>query len=223
MSNVIKKIINKVNYLYKLHILRDTHLRNVRQWYLDKADEKLKLNYPLDHLSIAFDIGGYLGNCAFDINQKFNCRVYLFEPVPGFYQECVRRFANNPSIICLNYGLASRSGRLGINVDENSSSFSKKTGTNMQQVQVRSIDEVIAELGVEKIDFIEMNIEGGEFDLLPAMIDSGLIKQVRYLKIQFHDFVENAVENRQRIRNSLRKTHREMWNYEFVWESWELL
>ena len=223
MCNVCKKILNKLSYLYKVHILRDSFLRAVRQWYLDKSDEKLKLNYPLNKLSIAFDVGGYLGNCAYDINQKFDCQVYLFEPVPAFYQECVRRFANNPSIICLNYGLASTSGWLGINVDENSSSFNKGTDANAQQVQIRSITEVIAELGIEKIDFMEMNIEGGEFDLLPAMIDSGLIKQVKYLKIQFHDFVESAVENRHRIRKSLEKTHREMWNYEFVWESWELL
>lgn len=223
MNYLYKKIFNKVIYLYKLHILRDSFLRNVRQWYLDKSDEKLKLNYPLDHLSIAFDIGGYLGNCAFDINQKFNCRVYLFEPVPSFFNECTLRFAHNPSVTCLNYGLASASGLLDINVDENSSSFTRHNGANLQQVRVRSINEVITELGVDKIDFIEMNIEGGEFDLLPAMIDSGLIKQVKYLKIQFHNFVDNAVENRHLIRESLRKTHREMWNYEFVWESWELL
>jgi hypothetical protein len=49
-----------------------------------------------------------------------------------------------------------------------------------------------------------------------------LIKQINYIQIQFHNFVDGAVENRQLIRAALGRTHREMWNYDFVWESWEL-
>lgn len=218
------KLVKKITYLFKLHVLRDAFLTNAKNWFLDHGDETLRLDYPLDKSSIVFDVGGYQGDYAEAIHQKYGCQVYLFEPVPAFYNECVERFINNPSIICLNYGLSSNSGWLDIGLDNNASSFKKiKIGEKTQLAQLRSVTEVFAELGLQKIDLIKINIEGGEFDLLPAMIDSGLIKQLKYLQIQFHDFIEGAVENRQCIRTSLGKTHREMWNYEFVWESWELL
>jgi hypothetical protein len=110
-----------------------------------------------------------------------------------------------------------------MSLDDNASSF-RIVGhpCATQKAQVRAISEVVAELGVERIDLMKINIEGAEFDLLPAIIDSGLIKQINYIQIQFHNFVDGAVENRQLIRAALGRTHREMWNYDFVWESWEL-
>ena len=218
------KLVKKIAYLFKLYVLRDSFLISAKSWFLDKGDETLRLSYLLDKSSIVVDVGGYVGDYAEAIYKKYGCSVYLFEPVPSFYNECVKRFSGNPSIVCLNYGLSSSSGWFEIGLDDNASSFKKiDIGEKTQLAQLRSVAEVYAELGLSKIDLIKINIEGGEFDLLPAMIDSGLIKQVKYLQIQFHNFIEGAVENRLSIRKSLEKTHREMWNYEFVWESWELL
>lgn len=207
-----------------MYVLRDSFLISAKNWFLDKGDETLRLIYPLDKSSVVFDVGGYQGDYAEAIHKKHGCQVYLFEPVPSFYQECVERFSNNPSITCFNYGLSSNTGWFEIGLDDNASSFKKiDIGEKTQLAQLRSVTEIFAELGLKKIDLIKINIEGGEFDLLPAIIDSGLIKQIKYLQIQFHNFIEGSVQNRQSIRKSLGKTHREMWNYEFVWESWELL
>lgn len=224
LRQMFLKLANKVNCLYKLYVVRDPFLWNVKRWFADQGDQTLRLNYQLDKSSIVFDVGGYLGDYAEAIYEKFGCRIYLFEPVPHFYDKCVKRFSGNPSIVCLNYGLSSQSGWFEMNLNNNESSFNKiEAGGAIQQAEVRSITEVVTELGINKIDLIKINIEGGEFDLLPAIVDSGLIKQVRYIQVQFHNFVEGAVENRLRIRKSLESTHREMWNYDFVWESWELL
>lgn len=218
------RLVKKIKYLFKLYVLRDSFLINAKNWFLVKGDETLRLSYPLNKSSIVVDVGGYVGDYAEAIYKKYGCTVYLFEPVPSFYNECVKRFSGNSSIVCLNYGLSSSSGWFEIGLDDNASSFKKiDIGEETQLARLRSVTEVFAELGLSKVDLIKINIEGGEFDLLPAMVDSGLIKQVRYLQIQFHNFIEGANQNRQKIRESLRKTHREMWNYEFVWESWELL
>lgn len=221
---IFRRLIEKIAFIFGLYVLRTPFLVNVKKWFNDAGDSTLRLDYNLDKTSIVFDVGGYLGGYAEAIYQKFGCRVYLFEPVPHFYDECVKRFSGNPSIVCLNYGLSSKSGWFEMNLNNNESSFKKiKAGGKTQQAQVRSITEVVAELGIKKIDLIKINIEGGEFDLLPEIIDSGLIKKIRYVQVQFHNFIERSVENRQSIRDSLGRTHSEMWNYEFVWESWERL
>lgn len=223
MMSIYIKLARKINHLYKLYILRDPFLCNVKKWFADQGDETLRLDYPLNTDSVVFDVGGYLGDYADAIHKKFGCRVYVFEPVPMFYEECVKRFNNNPSITCFNYGLSSVSGWFEMRLDDNGSSFKTIEGGTLQQAQIRAISEVISDLDINKIDLIKINIEGGEFDLLPAIIDSGLINRIKYVQVQFHNFITHAVENRLAICNSLEKTHREMWNYEFVWESWELI
>jgi len=219
----IKKIENKIIYLCKRFVLRDPHLLTAKRWFEDRGDKTLRLDYKLDSSSTVFDVGGYVGDFAEDIYDKFGCRIFVFEPVPSFFNQCVERFEGNQSIRCLNYGLSSKSGWHEIIQSNNESSFIKADLDGIKQkAEVRSIAEVISELGVEKIDLIKINIEGGEFDLLPAIINSELIEKIKYLQVQFHNFDSNAAEARSQIRKALEKTHREMWNYEFLWESWEL-
>lgn len=221
---LIRRAVGKLANLYGLYVLRDPFLIGARRWFKDFGYDTFNLNYTLNSESLVLDVGGYHGDYAEAVFRKFGCRVILFEPIPAFYEDCVKRFADNPSIACLNYGLSSLSGSFPISVSDNASSFKKlPTGDNADIAEVRSFKEVVLELGIDRIDLMKINIEGGEFDLLPAMIDSGLIKRVRFLQVQFHNFVAGAKEGRSRIRESLFKTHREMWNYEFVWESWELL
>lgn len=223
LKQFFSKVTNKAGYFFKLYVLRDSFLLNAKRWFADRGDETLRLDYKLDSSSIVFDVGGYIGDYADDIFKKFGCHVFVFEPVPSFFSQCIERFRANQSIRCLNYGLSSKSGWFEIILNNNQSSFNKADLSGIKQkAEVRSITEVVAELGIEKIDLIKINIEGGEFDLLPAIIDSGLVERIKYIQVQFHNFDSNAADSRSRIRKSLEKTHREMWNYEFLWESWEL-
>lgn len=221
---MLSKISNKLKQIFKLYIVKDPVVINAKKWFQDNGDNTLRLNYPLNQSSIVIDVGGYIGDYAEAINHKFGCQVLLFEPVPEFYQQCLDRFKNNPAISCYNYGLSSKTDTLEIELDENASSFIKsKSGKNSKSVQVRSILEVFQELNLDRIDLIKINIEGGEYELLPAIINSGIVKNIRYFQIQFHTFAQNAVDCRLQILDSLSKTHRQMWNYEFIWESWELV
>jgi FkbM family methyltransferase len=210
-----------LNFLYRRYFLRDPFLREIDRWFNDKGDETLRLTYPLTAESIVFDLGGYHGDFAAAVNSRYGCKVYVFEPVPEFYKRCVDRFHGNSKIACFNFGLSSADGMLDIGLVENSSSFSSPHAQGvMLQVHVRSIVEYIRELGVARIDLMKINIEGSEFDILPAIIKSGDIDKVQHLQIQFHNFVDCAVEQRDTIRSVLNHTHAEMWNYDFVWESW---
>lgn len=215
-----KLFINKVKLFFGLYLTRNPVMRNVKRWVKDHGDEKLRLDYPLCDSSIVFDVGGYLGDYAELVNRKYGCRVYLFEPVPFFYDECVRKFHGNTQIKCLNYGLSAVSGLFEMYVDGDTSSFEKKSGMCQHKTQLRSITDVVAELGLKEIDLVKINIEGGEYELLPLIISSGLVNNINYLQVQFHDFVVGAADKRWFIRELLRDTHYEMWNYDFVWESW---
>lgn len=221
--NFLSKIQNKLIFVYRRYILREPFLLEVARWFKDKGDETLRLDYPLTKESIVFDLGGYHGDFAAAIHERYGCKVYIFEPVPEFYQKCVTRFLGNQKIVCLNYGLSSADSWLDIGMAENASSFASPHAKGaMQRVQVRSVVECIRDLGIDRIDLMKINIEGGEFDVVPAIIESGDIRKVQYLQVQFHNFVDHAAKRRAAIRTQLANTHTEMWNYDFVWESWKL-
>jgi FkbM family methyltransferase len=218
---LIRSLQGRAANFWRLHIRRDPFFRAVAQWFADNGDGTLRLDYPLNASSVVFDVGGYHGDFADAMFRKFGCRVFVFEPVPEFNAHCVKRFAGNPAITCLNYGLAARSGWLPIQVSEDASSFKRELdAAPAQRAEVRSLATVVAALGVDTIDLMKVNIEGGEFDLLPALVETGLVKRTRYIQVQFHTFIDGAEAARDAVRSSLALTHREQWCYPFVWESW---
>lgn len=219
----ISRMLGKLVTLYRRNILRDPFLLEASRWFRDHGDETLRLDYPLTSDSIVFDLGGYQGDFAAAINKKFNCKVYIFEPVPAFYAMCADRFRANKKIVCMNYGLSSSDGYLDIFLSENASSFftSSSSKGHTQRVKIISVINCIRELKIEQIDLMKINIEGGEFEVLPALIKSGDILKINFLQVQFHNFVTDAAKKREEIRANLATSHIEMWNYDFVWESWK--
>jgi hypothetical protein len=69
---------------------------------------------------------------------------------------------------------------------------------------------------------MKINIEGGEYDLLNKIIDSGLIKNISIIHVQFHHFIPNAEIELKKIYTKLSLTHKPLYRYHFVWETWEL-
>jgi FkbM family methyltransferase len=203
-------------------VLRDEFSIAIRQWFRDRGDETLRLQYALNPACVVFDLGGYRGDFAAEIVGRFGSRVYVFEPVRAYYLACVQRFAGSPQVQCFNYGLMATAGSFGISLEENSSSIVKDAGAAPTEiVRVESFQAVVDELGVGEIDLLKINIEGGEYEVVRHLISTGLIARVRHLQVQFHDFIPDARVLRDALRHDLRSTHRESWNYPFVWESWE--
>jgi len=209
--NLLSKVITKLKILFRCYVLRDLFLLEIARWFKDKGDETLRLDYPLATDSIVFDLGGYHGDFAEAVSTRYGCKVYIFEPVPEFHQKCIERFQDNSRIFCFNFGLSSADGLQDIGLAENSSSFASPYAQGAKlQVRVRSIVEFIRELGLTRIDLMKINIEGGEFDVLPAILKSGDREKVQHLQIQFHNFVNHAAERRVAIRAALVNTHTEM-------------
>ena len=99
-----------------------------------------------------------------------------------------------------------------------SSTFGEESAS--ESIELRDAAEVLPALGVDHIDLIKINIEGGEYELLERLLDTGLARHIGHLQVQFHRFVPGAAERRERIRARLKETHVLHYDYDFVWESW---
>lgn len=226
MLKRIKKAIKiLINYEGKKKVMSPDELiqsERVLPWFAAKGDETLRLNYDLNEKSIVFDVGGYKGEFAGDIFCKYNATIYVFEPIKSFFQIIQNKFVNNQKVKIYNFGLAGKDEQMQISMSDNSSSVFLKT-EDSETIQLKSIVNFIQENNIQSVDLIKINIEGGEYDLLESLIENNLISVFKNIQVQFHDFLlDNGKERMNKIQENLSKTHQITYQYEFVWENWQL-
>lgn len=204
-------------------IYQSEYERNRDRWYADNGDLTIRLDYPdLTPDSMVFDLGGWQGNWASDIYAKYNCHVHVFEPVLAYADAIAERFSKNAKIEVFKCGLAGQDDAVEIFLGSEGSSTTRNHNnkSEIQTIKLRAFSDFVAEHGIDEIDLIKINIEGGEFELLEHITQSDAITRIKHLQIQFHDFIPGAVARRQAIRQALERTHTLTYDYPFVWEGW---
>jgi FkbM family methyltransferase len=194
----------------------------VAAWYAVDGDEVLRLNYDLNADSIVLDVGGYEGEWAGKIFCKYGCIIHVFEPVDKFYEEIKGKFTKNNKVFVHNFGLGNKDEEVSFGVDGNASSEFIGSDDHFEKVQLRSVVEIFKENDIKVVDLMKINIEGGEYDVLEALINAGLISKILNIQVQFHDFVPDAQARMKKIHEKLKLTHQLTYHYEFVWENWKL-
>lgn len=197
-------------------------MNEVTRWFADKGDQTLRLNYPLNEDSVVFDLGGFAGDWTDSIWNKYKCKIHTFEPIPELAKKIELKYAKNDKVNIYSFGLSNESKKLVINWSYDGSSFNTEM-LNPIDCEVKSINEFIEENNITEIDLMKINIEGDEFPVLKSLIQSGNISKIKNIQVQFHSFIHNSAEMRNEIQNELVKTHKQTYNYEFVWENWERL
>ncbi|MFK7901046.1 MAG: FkbM family methyltransferase [Cyclobacteriaceae bacterium] len=193
-----------------------------KKWVSDNKIHEYRTAYDeLNPDSIIFDLGGYEGQWASDIYAMYLSNVYVFEPHPNFANKIEQRFKKNPKIKIFDFGIGSQDETLMLS-SENAASSTFKEKKSMMKVSIKSAEAFFVENNINQIDLMKINIEGGEYDLLNYLIDSGRINSIINLQIQFHDFVPNAEEMMQELQGKLEMTHVPTYRYEFIWENWKL-
>ena len=204
--------------------IKEEFAENVNRWLKDQK-ESLRYDYPLDENSVVLDIGFYRGEFTKKVFDKYGCNILAFEPVHSFYQEGLAKLPKNKKIHVFNVGIGKESSTQVIYCDDDKSSLFQ----NMQKYQLKhfveiiSIKDIFEDFGYllsNGVDLVKINIEGGEYDLLEFLLDSGLIKLFKNIQIQFHIFMEDAEKRRNAIRNRLIQSHRLTYDYPWVWENW---
>ncbi len=210
---------NKINQIASTVFLHKFQKRTI-PWHAIKGDETLRVTYTLHNDSVVFDVGGYTGQWAHEIAALYGCTIHIFEPVKKFADAIQNTYKNNSKMIIRNFGLSNQNEKVMMAVDENSSSHFK-AGESTEQVELVDVMEYIHQNNINKIDLMKINIEGGEYDILEALLRDGFIKNIDNIQVQFHDFVPGAEDRMRAIQKELRKTHKLTYQYEFVWENWE--
>tara|TARA_R110000744_G_scaffold173089_1_gene291871 strand:- start:108 stop:758 length:651 start_codon:yes stop_codon:yes gene_type:complete len=197
------------------------------------GDSTLRLDYPLTPDSIVLDIGGFKGNFAEQISNKFKCTIHIFEPMMKYAAHIAHRCKDNNNVFVHPVGVGGKSEDITIYIPDGTDEATMHPGDSKiaaeENIKVVDVVEVFKILTAAAdgftfthIDLMKLNIEGAEFDLLDRLIAKQLHKKVTDIQIQFHKIDYKSEERRDKIRKKLSKTHDCTWNYPFIWENWKL-
>ena len=145
------------------------------------------LNY-LGKAEIIFDIGANIGQTAFNmfqtqIHKGLNPVIYAFEPFPQTFGKFETNLLMNKHLTrihALNLGLSNQQGTLYMSHQNstNSGAFRMTNDTeNSTAVKVTSLDTFISEQQIPRVDFIKIDVEGYELQVL-----EGAMKAIRQFK-----------------------------------------
>ncbi|OCC15879.1 Methyltransferase, FkbM family [Dissulfuribacter thermophilus] len=190
----------KLKKLYAKYLKRD-YKKKAYYEYIKAVGEKLRTNYPLQRNSLVVDVGGYPGDFTEAIIKKFDCWVEVFEPIEQYAENIRRRFHDNKKVKVIQAGLGGTEKKTSISTMGSASSlFLLKPHNSVEHIKILSIIDYLKSINRPEIDLMKINIEGGEYELFNALLNyPDLICKIRFLQIQFHDFISDAQKMKSNI------------------------
>jgi len=151
---------------------------------------------------IFLDVGAHIG--------KYTCQVarivgdegivIAIEPSPENYRTLVRNIKLNSlkNVVALNVAGWNKNTNLRLYLAKRAgqNSVKMKVGKNFVSVSARVLDEVLEELGIERVDWVKIDVEGAEYEVL-----EGLWKALTKYKPKL--IIECREENLEKVRNLL--------------------
>lgn len=168
------------------------------------------------------DVGAYVGEWTQQAISAGARKVIAYEPIINFSSSDIFK---NHKVTLLNYfiseqsvddhfyidGLATSTAGSGLNkLDGDLITVSGHPIAVSEENEIRNNETVI-----------KINIEGGEYDLIKYLEHKELISEFEYIFIQTHPLQSNTKKNLRLLSNSLRKTHKLIFNYPLIWQIYE--
>ncbi len=183
-------------------------------------NENLRYEYPLTPDSVVMDCGGYEGDFAAKIHERYGCTVVVLEPIREFFEKICERFKDNKKVSVINCAIGPKSGDETFFIK--GTMTGKFTEGDAEVVNVRSMSFLSPFIRHDRISLLKLNTEGSEFDVLDDIIENQLVTRFDNIQVQFHKVIPDAEKRRDAIRERLKETHEEQWCFPWCWESWRI-
>ncbi len=152
--------------------------------------------FPFNHRNIILDLGAHQGYFALfaAYHSLPGSRIICVEPDEQnfFILQRNMKFVQSKEVVLINKALASTNGTrlLFKGNSQNHSLFpvgqnplSTNTAVSAETIM---LDQLLAEQGLEQVDFLKMDIEGAEYEVL-LNTAAGVLKKIAVICLEFHD------------------------------------
>jgi FkbM family methyltransferase len=141
------------------------------------------------------DIGSNIGASILYFHRQFpGARIFGFEPHPDTFHVLEKNVSHLPGVTIFNYGLGAVDQQIAVRADAvnfgafNTRSEFKDRGFSAAPVecQIRRLDGVLHEIGIDRVDLIKIDCEGAEADVFSTLPDA-ILDQCQWIVGEFHD------------------------------------
>ena len=195
----------------------DVDATKIEQWAAETRQAAAEFHHEWDRLAVEWDgvlhkhsivieCGSFKGRWALQIARRYRPYLYCFEP-QEWAAATTKTVLDRERLDCmvLPFGLWSK--------DEALPFFNQGTD-GCTGGEMREIGRALGNLGIESIDLMLINIEGGEYTLIPHMFKQNIFPQ--RLMVQFH---EGEYDN---LRELIEQHYTILWDYGRTLAAFEL-
>ena len=143
---------------------------------------------------VIVDIGGHVGMFSLYAAQFFpHGRIYVYEPDPQNYNFLQENVSLNKmqNIISYNVAVSGQSGEATLHVNPGNSSennmFKVKRGMHSLSVPAVTLEHVFTSNNISSIDFLKIDCEGSEYDIL-LRTPHDFLTRVERMAIEWHGY-----------------------------------
>jgi len=210
-----------------LKLTPDSKLSPNQKFVRDGYGSKIFSSVPSHAVTEVLVFGGYKGDSiAGWLTKNPPAKVHAYEPVREYAAMLEDRFTGS-DVAVHTFGVGKSSGWRKFSFMSDATSghpgITEVSSTPHATIDVRF--ESIARAAKDwpkRIDIAEINIEGGEYELISALAEANQLSQIKHVFVQFHDVGQDTDSLLEEARNHLAETHSRVWCYEMVWEYWRL-
>jgi FkbM family methyltransferase len=181
--------------------------RIVREMFLDRPYVK---GLDLPPSPTVIDIGGYIGDFSLYASEYLGARVFVYEPTAENFELLQRNVALNGAadrISVFNQAVG-EDGCLTLNVEvddrEVHSSAYWYPEADHRSVESVSLASAMAANGLDRVDLVKIDCEGGEYDIVDSA-SNGTLARIGNLVAETHDVGPGTDTKRRRLRARLRE------------------
>jgi FkbM family methyltransferase len=174
------------------------------------SGEKYLLKYlNKKNIKVIFDVGANVGQFAnLILRTNPNATIYSFEPHPASFKKLSE--IKHDNFNCFNIGLGEKTSTMTLYdyKDKEGSShaaLSKDVITNIHnseaqaiEVEIKRLDDFCNENKIDEIDFLKIDVEGFELDVLKGASHFIKDKKIKYIQFEFNS---NNLISRTRLKD----------------------
>lgn len=119
-----------------------------------------------------------------------NLTVHTFDPTPRVSDFIQPHLLKYEKLTFSNIGLGAKDGEVLFFPPENAGHVScsvvpnKETEDKAFKVQMKRLSTILEETGISDVDLLKIDIEGAEYEVVPDLLDSGIL--VKQLQLEIH-------------------------------------
>lgn len=143
---------------------------------------------------VLFDVGGHVGEYSDAFLKRFpGGEVVLFEPSASHMSEARARLGDN--VDYLQVAVSDREGSATLYKDADISGLASLTRRDLghrdvvmnltETVQCRTLDSIVAERGIGRIDLLKIDVEGHELDVLRGAAETFASGKIGVVQFEF--------------------------------------